>query len=220
MIREVDIRDISDGRRYRSSDLVKADTLGCAGCSRCCRETQGTVRMNPMDLYALQQGTGKSFAMLLQEEYLVLQVESGLVFPYLNMQGGGCHFLGSTGRCTVHGYRPDFCRLFPLGRIYEEGSFSYFVQIHECDRIAAKVKVRKWLGIEDLPRYEAYIQTWHDFTMDAVSVLEGIRSEAIRQKVCTRILELFFAAPWDTESSFYEQFARRMEEGKHLIGRA
>ncbi len=220
MIREVDIRDISDGRRYSSTDLVRADTLGCAGCSRCCRETEGTVRLNPMDLYWLQCATGRSFAELLKDQALVLQAESGLVFPFLGMQNGGCHFLSSEGRCSIHGYRPDFCRLFPLGRVYEEGSFSYFLQIHECDRMAAKVKVRKWLGIPDLARYEVYIQSWHDFTMDAVGVLEGIRSEIIRNKVCTRILELFFASPWDQDTSFYDQFDARMEEGRHLIGRA
>ena len=41
MLREVDIKDISDGRLYSSGDMVKADCLGCKGCSKCCKEIFG-----------------------------------------------------------------------------------------------------------------------------------------------------------------------------------
>ncbi len=37
MLREVDIKEISDGRLYGVNDMVKADCGGCAGCSVCCR---------------------------------------------------------------------------------------------------------------------------------------------------------------------------------------
>ena len=37
MKRQVDIREISDGKLYGAGDMVKADTGGCAGCSACCR---------------------------------------------------------------------------------------------------------------------------------------------------------------------------------------
>ncbi len=36
MIREVSLKDISDGRTYTENDMVKADTSGCAGCYKCC----------------------------------------------------------------------------------------------------------------------------------------------------------------------------------------
>ena len=38
MKRQVNLEDISDGKRYGREDMVRADCLGCEGCSACCRE--------------------------------------------------------------------------------------------------------------------------------------------------------------------------------------
>lgn len=57
------------------------------------------------------------------------------------------------------------CRLFPLGRYYEEKGFRYFLQVHECQKEnRAKVKVKKWLDTPDLKKYETYIARWHGIT--------------------------------------------------------
>lgn len=37
MDREIDLKDISDGKFYGINDMVKADCQGCEGCSACCR---------------------------------------------------------------------------------------------------------------------------------------------------------------------------------------
>lgn len=67
--------------------------------------------------------------------YLELNVVDGMVLPNLKMAGEeeACLFL-KDGRCSIHGYRPGICRLFPLGRIYEENGFKYFIQVHECKK--------------------------------------------------------------------------------------
>ena len=36
-------------------------------------------------------------------------------------------FLNEQGRCSIHDSRPGFCRLFPLGRFYENGGFREIV---------------------------------------------------------------------------------------------
>ena len=41
--------------------------------------------------------------------------------------------LNDEGRCS-HDARPGFCRMFPLGRLYENGTFSYFLQVSECPK--------------------------------------------------------------------------------------
>ena len=67
-------------------------------------------------------------------------------------------FLTEEGRCGIHPFRPGICRLFPLGRYYEENGFRYFLQVHECQKEnRAKVKVKKWLDTPDLKKYETYI---------------------------------------------------------------
>ena len=36
MKRDVDLREISDGRLYTAEDMVRADCHDCQGCSACC----------------------------------------------------------------------------------------------------------------------------------------------------------------------------------------
>ena len=54
--------------------------------------------------------------------------------------------MNDAGRCSIHPYRPGICRLFPLGRYYEEDGFRHILQIHECEKTnRSKVKIRKWM---------------------------------------------------------------------------
>ena len=48
----------------------------------------------------------------------------------MNNEKEACYFLNEEGRCSIHSFRPGICRLFPLGRFYEEEGFRYFLQIH------------------------------------------------------------------------------------------
>ena len=65
-----------------------------------------------------------------------LNVVDGIILPNLKMAGAedGCGFLTEEGRCGIHPFRPGICRLFPLGRYYEENGFRYFLQVHECQK--------------------------------------------------------------------------------------
>ena len=42
MKREIDMREISDGKLYGPNDLVKADCGDCHGCFACCQKN-GTI---------------------------------------------------------------------------------------------------------------------------------------------------------------------------------
>ena len=132
MKRNVDINEISDGRLYSSGDMVKADCHDCEGCSECCRGMGSSIILDPMDIWRIQKGIGKGFQALLEEGKIELNMADGMILPDLKMdtEREACPFLDSRGRCSIHASRPGLCRLFPLGRYYEENGFKYFIQIH------------------------------------------------------------------------------------------
>ena len=73
---------------------------------------------------------------------------------------------------------PGFCRLFPLGRLYENGSFQYFLQTHECKKEnRTKVKVRKWIDIPDFGKYEKFVSDWHYFAKEMGQKIKSLGSE-------------------------------------------
>lgn len=214
MIRECNLEEISDGRRYSSNDLVKLGCNECEGCSHCCRGMEDTISLDPYDVCMLTKATGKEMAQLMQAE-VALHVEQGIIVPHLQMtEQGGCAFLSEQGRCTIHASRPGMCRLFPLGRVYEGDTFQYFLQTRECiKKDRTKVRIREWLGIPELKKYEAFVAEWH-------SHLKLLQShpltETDAQALNMKHLQLFYFMPYSSVETFYEEVAKRLEQWEYL----
>lgn len=222
MLRDVDIREISDGRFYTAGDMVRADTGDCRGCSHCCRQMVDTIFLDPWDLYQLQ-AAGWSFDALMaggsgQSPRIELEVADGLILPHLKPAAdGACPFLDAAERCSIHERRPGFCRLFPLGRYYEGDDFRYILQVKECIREnRTKVKVKKWLGIAQLGRYEQYIRQWHAFTGRLRHMAD--ETQSLRRQLCMAVLEEFYTKAWDTSLDFYDQFEQRLRQAGARCG--
>lgn len=211
MLREVSLEEISDGRKYSLNDMAKVGCDDCSGCSSCCRGMGESIVLDPYDIYRMTAGLKKSPQQLLAEN-LELHVVDGIILPNLGMKGEeeSCSFLNEGGRCSIHPYRPGICRLFPLGRCYEDGSFSYFLQIHECRKEnRTKVKVRKWIDTPDAVRYDRYIVDWHYFLK---SLQEMMQSQAQTAKeISMYVLQNFYLTEYQPGGGFYEEFYSRLK---------
>lgn len=210
MERDIDMKEVSDGKLYTANDLVRADSGGCHGCSACCRGMGSSVILDPLDIFQLCSGLKTGFDALMAER-IELNIADRLILPNLRMSGEAeaCTFLNPEGRCSIHGFRPGMCRLFPLGRFYEAHGFRYFLQVHECPKQGrAKVKVKKWLDMPDLKRYEKFIGDWHDYLK---KLREKVEADPDRMKpVSMELLNRFYVAPYNREEDFYRQFYDRL----------
>ena len=218
MKRYVDLKEISDGKLYTARDMVKADCMGCKGCSKCCHGMGDTIILDPYDVYRWKKGLGRDLEVFLAEGTAALGVVDGVILPHLAMQGPEekCGFLNEEGRCTIHAVRPGICRLFPLGRYYENGDFRYFLQKDECDKPKAKIKVEKWLETEDLPSYEAFIRQWHELLMQAQELLTG-QEEGFQKNLNLFLLKTFFLTPYESDASFYQQYHDRKVKYREIV---
>lgn len=223
MKRNVSLEEISDGRLYGSNDMVKADCHGCQGCSKCCRGMGNSIILDPLDAYRLTIGLGKTSQELIGNE-VELNVVDGVILPNLRMIGEEecCAFLNEGGRCTIHAFRPGVCRLFPLGRYYEDGSFKYFLQTGECTEVHTKIKVSKWLDTPDLSRYEAFVTTWHYLLNQVEELVNESVDDAFRRNLNMFLLNTFYFTPYTNEESsaersFYTQFAERLARFREIV---
>lgn len=223
MEREIDLKQISDGKRYSANDMVKAGCNDCAGCSLCCQGMGSSIILDPYDLDNLEKGLGVTFEKLMQDDKIELNVVDGIIQPNIKMQDesagssdGRCAFLSKEGRCSIHSFRPGFCRMFPLGRIYEEESFHYFLQVHECPYPnKTKVKVKKWLGIPKLSEYESYIKRWHYFLKDMQKVIKETENDVVIKNINMHLLQQFYIKPYG--SDFFLEFEQRMNEERSVF---
>lgn len=219
MRREGTLEEISDGRLYDLNDMVKADCRECEGCFECCTGTGDTVILDPLDVNRLSIHLKKTPEKLMEEE-LVLDAVDGNILPHLRVRGKEerCVFLDSAGRCSVHSARPGICRLFPLGRFYEDGGFRYFLQIHECPKPnRGKIKVKKWIDMPDAKRYDKFVSDWHYFLKDVQEILYNTGDTELIRNLNLYIVNRFYMKPYEPERDFYEQFYERLKEGRELL---
>ena len=169
-----------------------------------------SVILDPYDIYQLTTGLSKTFEELLAGP-LELNVVDGIILPNLKMCGKNeaCAFLNSEGRCSIHAIRPGFCRLFPLGRYYENESFRYFLQIHECPKPnKSKIKIKKWLGIENLKQYEEFTIAWHYFLKEKQEIAMNSDSADVVKELSMEILMKYYMHKYTKDVDFYTQIAQ------------
>lgn len=210
MKRNVSLEEISDGRLYGENDMVKADCRGCVGCSDCCRGMGQSIILDPYDVYRLTTGLKRPFADFMDKE-VELNVVDGCILPNLKMAGPQeqCAFLDEEERCSIHALRPGICRLFPLGRFYENGTFRYFLQTGQCNAAHSKVKVGKWIDTPDQRRNREFITNWHYLLNRVEELVQGNLDDIFRRDINMMLLQTFYFAPYDEEEDFYIQFAGR-----------
>ncbi len=211
--------EISDGKIYDIRDMVKADAGGCDGCSACCEGVGDLVELTPFDVYEISKCTGSAFTDLLGDKISLFDHKK-VQLPHLKMhtESDKCSFLDSEGRCNIHAHRPNICRLFPLGRVYQKDDFKYFLQVNACTKQKlGKVKVKKWIGIANYEVNKAFILTWHHFIKALQFRLKFIKDSAEIDEINAYLHESFFNMTTE-DTDFYSVFDARIAEAKDKLG--
>lgn len=219
MKRNVTLEQISDGRLYGYNDMVKADCHGCKGCFQCCTGMGNSIILDPYDIWRLQCGIEKTLQQLLEEGWVELNVVDGCILPNLKMAGEDerCSFLDHSGRCSIHKSRPGICRLFPLGRYYQDGDFRYFLQVHECrEKNRSKVKVSKWIDTPRQQEAHAFLCSWHELLGRIEKQVAGREDSSQAKELNMALLKIFYFESYRPDRDFYEQYQERLSRLNEL----
>lgn len=220
MIRNCSLDEISDGKLYRENDMAKLGCNQCSGCSSCCKNMGRSIVLDPLDVFRIKKGLGKTFEELLNDK-LELNIVDGVILPNIKMceKSLSCGFLNEEGRCSIHVLRPSVCRLFPLGRIYENNDFNYFLQRDQCKKKnRTKVKISKWIDVEDVDKNREYVITWHFLLKDIENKVKEMNSENDIKQIEMLVLNLFYMnVAAKNIDEFYEEFYRKVASIKRLL---
>ena len=212
MLRDVSMEEISDGKKYNRHDLARLGCNDCKGCSSCCEEMGDTIILDPLDVYRITSYLACDFQSIIGT-YLDIRIVDGVCLPGIKMNDttGACGFL-KEGRCSIHKIRPGICRLFPLGRAYEDGSFYYFLQKDECKvKNRSKVRIDKWIGEEDMASYEEFTLRWHNFLVHLRNMVSEMDDHEEIRTLSMAVLSNFYVAKYDDTRDFYEQVYERID---------
>lgn len=219
MKRNNTLEELSDGRVYEPRDLVEVSCNGCKGNASCCHGMGNSVILDPYDVYRITCGLNKSFEELLADRFELNMVD-GVVLPNLRMGGEreACAFLHEKGKCSIHTIRPGVCRIFPLGRVYQDNDYKYFLQPQECkNQSKTLTKVEKWIDTPDLQENKKFILQWHYFLNEVEGFVREAQEEQIRKELIMYVLNQFYVKRYDENADFYHQFEARLQKAKELI---
>lgn len=213
------LEGIFDGKIYDVEDIVKADAGGCDGCSACCHGVGDLVVLTPFDSYEIVSHLNISFDALLVDK-LERRENNKILLPHLKMHGDSerCAFLNEEDRCIIHGYRPNICRLFPLGRVYEENDFKYFLQVDNCIKPNLKnIKVKEWIGIERYEENKVFILEWYRLLKALTFRMKFVQDNQERDTMNNYLLDTFYRRTLKEGEDFYSAFLGALPEAKNQL---
>lgn len=210
-----------DGKKYKYIEEAPVGCNDCEGCSLCCREMGDTIVQDPYDMWnfctnmKLAGGAQVTFELLVSEDGpWELSMQNGLLLPNIKMvDDGHCPFLNGKGRCSIHPIRSGLCRLFPLGRGFEEdGAIYYYVLNKElgCEKMkgpGSPVQISEWLQHNDMDKYELFLIAWHRIKRnleDRIAHMSDEEADMAREK----LLVHFYDRPYSKD--FYSDFTERV----------
>lgn len=220
MKRNCSLSDISDGKLYEINDMVKVGCNGCHGKASCCHGMGDSIVLDPFDIFRLTTNRNLSFQELLINQKIELNVVDGIILPNLKMIDANeqCSFLDDNGRCSIHEYRPGICRIFPLGRYYENQTFQYFLQVEECkNNNRTKTKVNKWIDTPDYKNNEIFLKNWHYFLNSIEEVIKNTEDDQAIKHINMYILNNFYINSYQMDTDFYLEFNDRLEKAKKML---
>ncbi|HWR73186.1 MAG TPA: YkgJ family cysteine cluster protein [Nitrospirota bacterium] len=106
----------SDAVPLADSDPVQL-SCGTEGCGSTCCKNGPHIILNPYEISLICPAAGISY-----EDFLdIVETDRVNGFPLIMLpRDPVCHFWTGTG-CSVYAARPLACRLFPLGRVFDDG---------------------------------------------------------------------------------------------------
>ena len=158
----------SEARPMHGTDPV-ALACGIEGCPANCCTNGPPIVLNPYEVSLICHVAGMSYEDLLD----ILETDRADGFPLVMLpRDPACHFWSGKG-CSIYAARPLACRLFPLGRVFENGrSHILLPDRNVCSGLVPSTArtLSEYLRSQETATHILMADRWIDF----VSALESL----------------------------------------------
>jgi Fe-S-cluster containining protein len=151
----------ADATVLEESDLLQL-SCGVYGCTSNCCTKSAPIILNPYEISLICRESKLSYEDLLD----VVETDRAKGFPLVMLpRDPSCHFWTGRG-CRIYQSRPLACRLFPLGRVYDNGrSHIVLPQLNVCSGLAPSPlkTVADYLREQDTSIHIQMADRWIEF---------------------------------------------------------
>ena len=151
----------AEARQLSQTDPLEL-SCGSGGCSSICSRTGDPIEHNHYEIALICRESGMTYEDLLD----IVETDRVNGFPLVMLpRDPACHFWTATG-CRIYRARPLACRLFPLGRVFDNGrSHMVLPERNVCTGLVpspAKT-VADYLRDQDTDVYISMADRWVEF---------------------------------------------------------
>jgi len=154
----------SDAAVLGPSDPVQL-SCGTAGCSANCCTNGPHIILNPYEIALICRAAGMSYEDLLD----LVETDRVNGFPLVMLpREPACPFWTDSG-CRIYGARPLACRLFPLGRVFENGGSSFVLPgRNQCSGLVPEtaLTLADYLREQDTETQVRMADAWIEFVTE------------------------------------------------------
>ena len=185
--------------------------FGCKQCGACCRKRSAPIAITSVDLYNIAKATGlHPMDALIEFTECLPGPESKLPVLYLKERMDGSCKLLRNGKCSVQQDKPVVCRVFPLGRLSDGKTFTYFTQ-GACEGEGREIRLKDWLEEFNLPALDEACILWAKLLVGAGTYMMKLKGKP--QKMADFYSECLLAFYFllDTEKSIEDNLTEAIE---------
>jgi hypothetical protein len=139
------------------TDINKKFKFKCKKCGFCCQFTIVLYPFDIMNICSHLSITTKEFL----EKYGILVPDQDGILRCVLRKNQKCLF-NKDNLCTVYEARPIRCRLFPIGRYFEEGKTYYLLPKEKCIGFDSNKKqsIQEWIINQNVSEYDKMTEDW------------------------------------------------------------
>ena len=142
-------------------DKDKKFKFKCKKCGFCCKY----IILYPFDIMNLCKKldiTTKEFL----KKHAKLNIDKDKILRCLLKEPQKCNFL-KNNQCSIYESRPIRCRLFPLGRYFEDNEVSYIIT-GKCIGFDSNKKqsIKEFLDAQEVSQYDEMVNDWNKFIIE------------------------------------------------------
>jgi Fe-S-cluster containining protein len=151
----------ADARVLSESDLLQL-SCGVNGCTSNCCTKSAPIVLNPYEIASICRESKMSYEDLLD----IVDTDRARGFPLVMLpRDPACHFWTGKG-CRIYQARPLACRLYPLGRVYDQGkSHLVLPELNVCAGLSIRSSrtVADYLRDQDTAVHIRMADCWIEF---------------------------------------------------------
>lgn len=217
--------DTAEYQHYMDSAMKPEDTFrfSCNMCGDCCRCRSEPIIVSGFDIFRLAKGLNIS-PMEVIVKYMRFKASDRSRIPLLLLQerlDGSCRFLRK-GACTVQGFKPIVCAVFPLGRFINslKGEVCYFPQYVsvKCGGQDGKIwTLQEWIDSWGLDQWDQESLAWSHLLVTAENCMSQRKiSDKMDEQDLLFLLDALYTE-YDTAKPYAEQANAHREEIKNFF---